>query len=141
MRLPFTPPVRARELLYLAFEPLAFTEECLRRGQNMGKRTGFACSAVHSAIVARGGRVTGRCVEHVMPDMTTDATRRRTPYSPWPLDELVRAQCMACEGRSLDSIAQALGRTAEEVRRRLDPEPAAGRPEFASVGYRHLKCR
>jgi hypothetical protein len=27
------------------------------------------------------------------------------------------------------------------VRRRLDPEPAPGRQEFANVGYRHLKYR
>jgi hypothetical protein len=76
-----------------------------------------------------------------MPNITTGSTRRRTPHSPWPLDELVRAQCMACEGNSFETIAQALGRSGEEVRRRLDPEPAEGRPEFASVGYRHLKYR
>ena len=66
-------------------------------------------------------------------------TRMPTTDTPWPLDELVRAQCMACEGHSLDTIAQALGRSGEEVRRRLDPEPAPGRPEFASVGYPYLK--
>jgi len=60
---------------------------------------------------------------------------------PWPLEELVRAQRMACEGASHDTIAHALGRTSEEVRRRLDPEPAPHRPEFASVGYQHLKRR
>jgi len=60
---------------------------------------------------------------------------------PWPLEELVRAQRMACEGASFDTIAHALGRTSEEVRRRLDPEPAPHRPEFASVGYPHLKRR
>jgi hypothetical protein len=48
---------------------------------------------------------------------------------------------MACEGHSFERIAQALGRSGEEVRRRLDPEPAPGRQEFANVGYRHLKCR
>jgi hypothetical protein len=48
---------------------------------------------------------------------------------------------MACEGQSFDAIAQALGRSAEEVRRRLDPEPAAKRQECARVGYPHLKCR
>jgi len=48
---------------------------------------------------------------------------------------------MACEGYNLETIAKALGRSGEEVRRRLDPEPAPGRPEFASVGYRHLKYR
>jgi len=69
----------------------------------------------------------------------THPVRRRTPHPPWPLDELVRAQCMACEGHSLDAIAQALGRSGEEVRRRLDLEPALGRPQFANVGYRHLK--
>ncbi len=48
---------------------------------------------------------------------------------------------MACEGHSFERIAQALGRSGEEVRRRLDPEPAAHRQEFAMVGYPHLKCR
>ncbi len=48
---------------------------------------------------------------------------------------------MACEGHSFDSIAQALGRSPEDVRRRLDPEPAPSRQEFANVGYRHLKYR
>jgi hypothetical protein len=48
---------------------------------------------------------------------------------------------MACEGHSLDAIAKALGRSGEDVRRRLDPEPAPARAEFASVGYRHLKYR
>jgi hypothetical protein len=48
---------------------------------------------------------------------------------------------MACEGASYDTIAHALGRSSEEVRRRLDPEPASHRPEFASVGYQHLKRR
>jgi len=76
-----------------------------------------------------------------MPDTTTGATGRRTPHSPWPLEELVRAQCMACEGHSLDTIAKALGRSGEEIRRRLDPEPTPARAEFASVGYRHLKYR
>ena len=73
-----------------------------------------------------------------MPGMT-HPLRRQTLHPPWPLDELVRAQCMACEGHSLDAIAQALGRSGEEVRRRLDLEPALGRPQFANVGYRHLK--
>lgn len=76
-----------------------------------------------------------------MPDMTIGETRRRTSHAPWPLAELVRAQCMACQGHSLDAIAQALGRTVEEVRRRLDPEPKLQRQEFANVGYRHLKYR
>jgi len=76
-----------------------------------------------------------------MPDMTSGQLRRRTSHSPWPIEEVVRAQCMACEGHSFDSIAQALGRSGEEVRRRLDPEPAPHRQEYAIVGYRHLKYR
>jgi len=76
-----------------------------------------------------------------MPEMTTGETRRRTLHSRWPLEELVRAQCMACKGLSFDSIAQALGRSLEDVRHRLDPEPAPGRQELANVGYRHLKHR
>lgn len=74
-----------------------------------------------------------------MADLTRYLTRRPTKDTPWPLDELVRAQRMSCEGDSFDAIAQALGRSSEDVRRRLDPEPAPSRPEFASVGYRHLK--
>jgi hypothetical protein len=66
------------------------------------------------------------------------AQRQRPP---WPIEELVRAQRMACEGHSFDAIARALRRSAEEVRRRLDPEPAAKRQECARVGYPHLKCR
>jgi hypothetical protein len=63
------------------------------------------------------------------------------PDQHWPLDELVRAQRMACEGRSYDDIALALGRSGEEVRRKLDPEPVAPRPDFAGVRYGHLKRR
>jgi hypothetical protein len=48
---------------------------------------------------------------------------------------------MACEGHSFDAIARALGRSAEEVRRRLDPAPVMRRQECARVGYPHLKCR
>jgi hypothetical protein len=48
---------------------------------------------------------------------------------------------MACEGHNFDSIANALGRSGEDVRRRLDPEPAPSRQGFANVGYRHLKNR
>lgn len=59
----------------------------------------------------------------------------------WALDELVRAQRMACEGASHQDIAQALGRPLEEVRRKLDPWPAKRRAEFANVGYPHLKLR
>jgi hypothetical protein len=66
---------------------------------------------------------------------------RRTSHSPWPIEELVRAQRMACEGHSFDAIAQALGRPVNDVRRRLDPEPAARREEYAGVGYPHLKRR
>jgi hypothetical protein len=73
--------------------------------------------------------------------MTTREPRQRPSHPPWPLEELVRAQCMACEGHSFERIAQALGRSGEDVRRRLDPEPAPGRQEFANVGYRQLKYR
>jgi hypothetical protein len=66
---------------------------------------------------------------------------RRISHSTWPIEELVRAQRMACEGLSFDAIAQALGRPENDVRRRLDPEPASGRKESATVGYPHLKRR
>jgi hypothetical protein len=70
-----------------------------------------------------------------------DSLLRRTLPSPWPIEELVRAQRMACDGASVDAIAEALGRPVADVRRRLDPEPAARREEYANVGYRHLKRR
>ena len=76
-----------------------------------------------------------------MSEMTTGEMRRRASPAPWPIEELVRAQCMACEGLSFDTIAQALGRSPEDVRRRLDPEPVPSRQEFANVGYRYLKDR
>ena len=72
-----------------------------------------------------------------------DAPRRPTRKldTPWPLEELVRAQRMACDGCDYDAIADALGRSRDDVRRRLDPDPASPRPEFAGVGYQHLKHR
>ncbi len=76
-----------------------------------------------------------------MPHTMTGDIRQRTLHAPWPLAELVRAQRLACEGHSVDAIAQALGRTAEEVRRRLEPEPKPHRQEFANLGHRHLKDR
>jgi hypothetical protein len=60
---------------------------------------------------------------------------------PWPLEELVRAQRLACEGYSFDDIAALLGRSSEDVRHRLDPDPAPDRPDFAAVGYAYLKRR
>ena len=73
-----------------------------------------------------------------MPD---SPPRQRTSHAPWPIEELVRAQRMACEGASFEAIAQALGRPVKDVHRRLDPEPAAQRKEYASVGYPHFKAR
>jgi hypothetical protein len=73
--------------------------------------------------------------------MSDDFPGRRMARLPWPLEELVRAQRMACEGHGFDAIAQALGRPASDVRRKLDPEPAARREECAGVGYPHLKRR
>lgn len=69
------------------------------------------------------------------------SARRAVDEDAWPLEELVRAQRLACEGKGFDEIARALGRTVEDVRRRLDPDPVAERPEFAGVGYPHLKRR
>ena len=76
-----------------------------------------------------------------MTDPLPHAMRRANDEAPWPLEELVRAQQLACAGKSLEEIAHALGRTAEDVRRRLDPDPVETRPEFARVGYPHLKRR
>ncbi len=69
------------------------------------------------------------------------SARRPADDQIWPLEELVRAQRLACDGKGFDEIARALGRTAEDVRRRLDPDPVADRPEYAGVGYPHLKRR
>ena len=76
-----------------------------------------------------------------MADLMRYLTRRQTADPPWPLEELVRAQRMACEGNSFEAIAHKLGRSSEEVRRRLDPQPVPSRPEFAGIGYQHLKRR
>ena len=73
--------------------------------------------------------------------MSDDFLGRRMARLPWPLEELVRAQQMACEGHGFDAIAQALGRPVNDVRRKLDPAPAARREEHAGVGYPHLKRR
>ena len=73
-----------------------------------------------------------------MPDI---ALGRRAFHSPWPIEELVRAQRMACEGASYDDIADTLGRPLSDVRRKLDPEPATPRDEYAKVGHPHLKSR
>jgi hypothetical protein len=73
--------------------------------------------------------------------MTDSLPRWRTDHSPWPIEELVRAQRMACDGHGFEAIAQALGRPVQEVRRKLDPEPAAPREEYANVGHPHLKRR
>ena len=67
--------------------------------------------------------------------------RRRPSYPLWPIEELVRAQRMACEGASYDDIADTLGRPLSDVRRKLDPEPATSRDEYAKVGHPHLKSR
>jgi hypothetical protein len=74
----------------------------------------------------------------------TDTFQRRRRLSaevPWPIEELVRAQCMACDGASCEAIAQALGRSIDDVRRRLEPEPLLKRAEFAEVGHPHFKRR
>jgi hypothetical protein len=59
----------------------------------------------------------------------------------WPLEELVRAQCLACEGWSIAEIAQALGRTNEDVRTRLEPQALPDRPESAGIAFAHMKPR
>jgi hypothetical protein len=57
----------------------------------------------------------------------------------WPLEELVRAQRMACDGLTFEEIAQALGRSGEQVRRRLEAEPTPSRQAVANVGFAHMK--
>ncbi len=70
-----------------------------------------------------------------------DQVRGSTAHAPWPLEELVRAQRMACDGHDIDAIATALSRSSDEVRRKLDPAPATPRPACAGVAYGHLKRR
>ncbi len=60
---------------------------------------------------------------------------------PWPIEQLVLAQRMACDGNSFDDIAAALGRPSEDIRRRLEPDPKSDRPKSANVGYPHMKPR
>jgi hypothetical protein len=59
----------------------------------------------------------------------------------WRLEELVRAQRLACDGLTLEEIASALGRSREDVRCRLEPEPAPARQATANVGFAHMKMR
>jgi hypothetical protein len=63
------------------------------------------------------------------------------PEGPWPLEELVKAQQMECDGLSHDEIAVALGRSCREIRQKLDPKAPPNRQPFAKVGYQHLKIR
>lgn len=58
----------------------------------------------------------------------------------WPIKDIVLAQRMACEGSSFDDIAAAVGRSVDDVRRHLEPDPSRIRQEFAKVGYPHLKA-
>jgi hypothetical protein len=70
-----------------------------------------------------------------------DGLTLRPSYPPWPIEELVQAQRMACAGASYEDIADALGRPLSDVRRKLDSEPATPRDEYANVGRPHLKSR
>ncbi len=66
----------------------------------------------------------------------------RDEFIPWPIDELVRAQCMECDGIPLEEIARLLGRDFFDVAHHLrQPEDGKtkSRPERANLGYAHLK--
>lgn len=62
-------------------------------------------------------------------------------FQPWPIEDIVEAQCMACDGKSVDEIAAALGRPHDEVRRVVAPDIAVEtkRQEVASVGFSNFK--
>lgn len=57
---------------------------------------------------------------------------------PWTLEEIVRAQCLDCEGKPIEEIAHELSREISDVARVLyaDPEP---RQERAGVSRADLK--
>lgn len=63
--------------------------------------------------------------------------RRRLPL---PLDEIVRAQNLACAGASVAEIALELGRPAHEIAVLIDPDagPRAAQPQVTR-GFADLK--
>lgn len=48
------------------------------------------------------------------------------PLEKWPLEQLVLAQRMECEGRTYDQIAEVMMRPVDEVRRVLIQDDATG---------------
>jgi hypothetical protein len=59
-----------------------------------------------------------------------------------PLEDIVRAQNMACAGASIADIALELGYPAQRIAMLLDPEAAPpARRRTVTVGYAHIKER
>ena len=71
------------------------------------------------------------------------AERGEGAFEPWDLETLVLAQRMACDGKDVSEIAEALGRNVADVAERLDPREArrVRRPERAGVAFGFLKGR
>lgn len=80
-----------------------------------------------------------RADEPILP--YSDRKAARAYAEPWPIEDIVRAQQMACQGKPLDEIARELGRTSAEVVQIVDPEPKDDRQERAGMDYAHLKGR
>ena len=61
--------------------------------------------------------------------------------APWPIEDIVQAQCMACDGKTIDEIAAEMQLPHDEVRRVVYPdvETETKRQEVASVGFSNLK--
>jgi hypothetical protein len=74
----------------------------------------------------------------------SDRKAMRDELLPWPIEDIVAAQRMHCEGVSVEEICTALGRGRDEVMKLLSPEDAPQprqRPERANVGFSYLKGR
>jgi hypothetical protein len=71
----------------------------------------------------------------------SDRKAARAYAEAWTIEDICRAQQMACDGKPFDEIARELGRTSAEIAQIVDPEPKADRQERAGMGYAHLKGR
>lgn len=71
----------------------------------------------------------------------TDRKLASDDRRPWPIEDIVSAQRLACEGKSVDEIAAELQLPHDEVRRVVSPDitKETKRQEMASVGWADLK--
>ncbi len=75
----------------------------------------------------------------ILPYSDRKAMRSFNEAKPWLIEDIVRAQQMACEGKLFEEIARALGRTSAEVVQMVDPEPEDDRQARAGSGYADVK--